>query len=102
MTTPKPPTDTALIGAEGAYYVMARLAGLGWIPALTPRGTAGIDILATTPTAGGPQVRIQSKATQARSWERMADEQEGRTAAARAATLKLLSESIFYVLCKRS
>src|SRR4029077_459841 len=30
---------------------------------LTPRGTAGIDILATTPTARGPQVRIQSKAS---------------------------------------
>src|SRR5438128_599932 len=63
MTTPKPQTDTALIGAEGAYYVMARLAGRGWIPALTPRGTAGVDILAARPSADGPQVRIQSKAT---------------------------------------
>jgi hypothetical protein len=63
MPTTNAKVDTALVGAQGAYYVMARLAGLGWIPALTPRGTAGVDILAATLVAGGPQVRIQSKAT---------------------------------------
>ena len=52
--------DKALTGAAGEYYIAYRLAALGYVIGLTPRGTRTVDLLASNPETG-KSIIVQTK-----------------------------------------
>ncbi len=59
--------EGSLIGNAGEYLVVGELLRMGFLAALTPRGAAGFDVIATC-GARAVNIRVKTKTSDAKGW----------------------------------